>query len=350
METHEDAKQNQLTPFEQAIIRIDQRSDERLARVDERLERIVTLLATSIERNVGPQPPRSFSKEESGKKKVGGEKVGDEKIGGDEGGGDESVISKQSAQAVTLLNQTVTGVPQPVAQPLPLAPQPVVESPKPAVAVAKKTNRDNFITVVGVVCVLLGLLSSIIAYNISKTSPASSDRKGMNAVLSSEITRLVNLEILYKNYRVYTDYMLNNTLRQQLQTYLPKAPEAERPELVKQVAQAAEVVAIGPMFFPLRYLNRDGTYSKERQLGETWAQAAQKLDLNPEPHFKKADKLRVSSLNLSWLLLTAIVALSLFNIATLIHKERPVIRYVLAVTGLICGLISLVGLIQEVWV
>ena len=61
--------------------------------------------------------------------------------------------------------------------------------------------------------------------------------------------------------------------------------------------------------FPQRFLNRDSSYAPQRQLNELWATAAKEKDLNPEPQFEDADRLRAKT---NWLLLMAgLLALAL---------------------------------------
>jgi hypothetical protein len=83
-------------------------------------------------------------------------------------------------------------------------------------------------------------------------------------------------------------------------------------------------------FFPGRYLERDLSYDKQRDLGEAWAEEAQKEDINPEPHFTLADALRFKT---SWLVVAIIVLTAALWFYTLAQSMEHPLKYVMAIGG-----------------
>jgi hypothetical protein len=95
--------------------------------------------------------------------------------------------------------------------------------------------------------------------------------------------------------------------------------------------EEAWTLAIGASgYFPNRYLNRDGTYDTDRELGEAWAYAAQQKDLYPEQHFARADGLRAQS---SWLVAIIILLTVSVWFYTLAEGIDHPVKYVLALGG-----------------
>ena len=87
------------------------------------------------------------------------------------------------------------------------------------------------------------------------------------------------------------------------------------------------------IFFPPRYLTRDGSYAVDRELGENWAEAGQSLDLYPEPHFTEANRSREKA---NWLIIAFIplaVSLLFYTLAESVHPSRQSIRYTAAIVG-----------------
>ena len=96
--------------------------------------------------------------------------------------------------------------------------------------------------------------------------------------------------------------------------------------------------------FDNKFLNRDGTYDLQRQLGELWSDASREKDLNPEPQFQEADKLRDRS---NYLL--ADVALLAFGLVllTLVEAASDRLQYVLTGLG---ATILVAGIALAVWI
>ena len=183
---------------------------------------------------------------------------------------------------------------------------------------------DRFDEFVAVMIAVGTLIGAVLAWRISADAAEADDADfaGLHAVLIAEETRTVNDIDLFRHYRAYTHY--------KLQLELEAYATDESLELT-----AENLSDINQLFFPSRYLNRDGSYAVQREVGETWAQAQQVADLNPSPHFDQADFLRsrARSRTLTFILLA--MSLFFFTGAEGLHRSRPRLRYGLGSVGLL---------------
>ena len=184
--------------------------------------------------------------------------------------------------------------------------------------------------------VLVALLGIVLGRMSIQTSSFGSDRRGLNAALNAETTRFISYAEMFRHYRVYTDFVVNQALDEQ---FGPLEIEAE----AKNNAASA---SINQLFFPDRYLNRDGSYNAQRELGEAWAEAAQFTDLDSESHFNLADNNRVLSVRMKLLYIPLMLSLFCFKFAGMLYHERKTYKWTSAVLGGVFWLITLVGMIM----
>ena len=204
----------------------------------------------------------------------------------------------------------------------------------------------RFDTVIPILMALVTVAGAVIAWRTSLVRPPGADRAGLNATLNAEVTDFVNDARLYRHYRAYTTYTLNHQLQYEIENNLSQATQEELPNLERQQAEATNTANISRAFFPSRYLGRDGSYDVQRELGEAWAQAGQKLDLNPEHHFARATRLRLKSSRLKAILIVLPMALLSFNLAKGLHPSRKFLRYAMAFGGLCCLTLAITAAIM----
>ncbi len=200
---------------------------------------------------------------------------------------------------------------------------------------------DTFQTIVTIMIAVVSVAGALMAWQVNLVDGPAYEQAGLRAVLNTETTRFINQAELYKNYRAYTFYTLNDQLQGQIATDLADTP----PEsiLKRQQAQAADLVAVSQRFFPQRYLNRDGSYNIQRQLGEAWAQARQSTDLETQVHFNKARQARTKTSFIIVMLLGLTIALLFYTVAEGLHPARKFLRYVIALAGTLFLLVSVAG-------
>ncbi len=106
-----------------------------------------------------------------------------------------------------------------------------------------------------------------------------------------------------------------------------------------------DLAAVQLPFFLTRYLTRDGVYDKKRQLGEAWAEAAQRVDLDPFPHFAEADQWQAKTEALVALFIVLSLSLLLLTLAGALDPIRKFLRYSTAILGTLLMLLSVVAML-----
>jgi hypothetical protein len=213
------------------------------------------------------------------------------------------------------------------------------------------TKPDRFQTAMAIMIALVTLFGAALASRTALVGVQAGDEDfyGLTATLNAEETKAVNTTTLYGNYRAYTAYTRYNELGNLISADLDEVADAqEREALTRQMNAAWSLAVAVNYFFPTRYLNRDGGYDTERELGEAWAEAASQKDLYPEPHFALADSLRAK---VSRLLIIIIILTAAVWFFTLAQSLRHVIRYVCMLGGLGLTMLGVaMAVLEEVFV
>jgi hypothetical protein len=214
----------------------------------------------------------------------------------------------------------------------------------PATTGAEQPNR--FQTVMAILIALVTLIGAALASRTALVGVDAGDEDfyGLAASLNSEETKAVNAVTMYGNYRAYTAFTRYNELGDLISADRDQITDTvEYDGLTSQMNEAWSLAVDVNYFFPTRYLNRDGLYDVERELGESWAEAASQKDLYPEPHFAAANALRGKVSRLLTIIIILTAAVWFFTLA---QSLKHVMRYVFAVGGI--GLI-LVGITMTVF-
>ncbi len=204
-----------------------------------------------------------------------------------------------------------------------------IESP------AEKPNPLE--TVVAILIALITVTGALVAWRASVAADGAgdADNGGLRAMLNVEETRASNGVNGYEAYGAFVNYARYQRLGSLLE---------DDPALDAERADANDLALANQFLFDNKFLNRDGTYDLQRQLGELWADASRERDLNPEPQFQEADKLRARS---NWLL--AVVAFLAVGLVLLTLVEAVADRLQTVFTGL--GAVILVaGIALALWI
>lgn len=201
---------------------------------------------------------------------------------------------------------------------------------------------DRFQTAMAIMIAIVTLVGAVLAWRaaVANVNAGDADFAGLNATLNAEETLTLTNNTFYRHYRAYTSFSGNDV-------FGGKLDGVPRSEMLRSNAQSA--AATDRLFFPHRYLNRDGSYAAERQIGEAWAEASQVRDLTPAPHFAEADQARLKTNWLVGIFMGLAVSLLFFTLAEGLHPERHRLRWVMAAGGGAFLLIIVVaGVIIEV--
>ena len=211
-------------------------------------------------------------------------------------------------------------------------------------------DADVFRIGVTITIAVLSLVATVMAWQISLVSADDGDRAGLNAALNVVTTQFVNDAVLYERQRAYGRYILNDKLQDKLQEEIEQDitdPE-QRGQFQERMERAGNMVATNQQFFPSKYLNRDGSYNAERDLGEAWAQAEQFVDLKPKESFEFADEERARELVLITAFIVLSVALLFFTLSEAIYPSRVALRYGSTVIGVLFMIVSVIMMLS-VW-
>jgi hypothetical protein len=210
-------------------------------------------------------------------------------------------------------------------------------------------HSDRLAMLTAIMMTLVSLVAAFVAYQASGRSTYAlvADRKGAGAARNIQTTLTLNSSLLTRHYRAYTDY----AVQKMLQSLLAQDPQiAASEDLRRSLTEATNLATADEVFFPSRYLNRDGSYAAQRELAEAWAQADQTLDLDPAPHFAEASQQLAERKRLLSVFLTLPAALLCFNLSQNLHPERRKLRIGLAVMGATLSVVALVAalLIEQI--
>ena len=206
---------------------------------------------------------------------------------------------------------------------------------------SEQSNRMEIIN--ALLIALVTLIGAYVAWRASVAGDNAGDANldGLLASRNYEETVALNHTQLYENYRAYTAYTRYNELGNQIEQDLADAPADEVEALDRQMREAWD--AGESFYFPYEYLNRDGSYDTERELGEALAEEARQRDLNPQPHYEEADKMQAKS---NWLIvIITVLALSLLCFSLVESLDRPALQYALMSLGVIIMLGSVAATI-----
>ncbi|MBI5650724.1 MAG: hypothetical protein HZC40_09820 [Chloroflexi bacterium] len=221
-----------------------------------------------------------------------------------------------------------------------------MENPESFAAVennAVEKNDDRFQTVIAILMALVTVIGAVVVWRASVAADAAGDADfaGLRAMTNVEETRALNFVNAYENYGAFTAYLRHDQLGEMM--VKDQAGKGEDANVIEQQRLEAHDLAIANQhLFPNRFLNRDGTYALQRQLGEMWADAAREKDLNPEPQFDDAEKLRGKTLGL----LGMVVLLSFGLVSfTVVEVMRGCLRYAPLALGAVLTFVGTAGTI-----
>jgi len=169
---------------------------------------------------------------------------------------------------------------------------------------------DRLQTLMAILIAIVVAIGAIVVWRSSLAEDAAGDADfdGMRAVVFAENTRALNYVNAYEDYRNYLRYWYYTRLGELIDADLATA-DGEQADLLDQEARAAYNQAdANAYFFETRYLNRDGAYNVQRQLGSMWADEQRIKDLEYESKFAVADRLRIKTLHLLLALMVISIA------------------------------------------
>ena len=202
--------------------------------------------------------------------------------------------------------------------------------------------------VVAILIALVTVLGALLAWRASVAGDAAGGEvfAGLQAAASYQEARSLSRVNAYEHYGVFISYYRHRQLAEGLEKLAGKAKGARAAGLLQESREAAELAnaSLGLLSqnSAARYLNRDGSFALEREVGALMAAAAKEKDLRFAPRFARADALQDKTLHFLAVIVVLGVSLVFF---TLVETFEGRVRYVL--TG--CGVLLTLGAIGR-WI
>lgn len=199
------------------------------------------------------------------------------------------------------------------------------------------TEQENRLaTLVAILIALATVVGAIVAWRASVAADGAGDADfaGLRATVNLEETRALAAVTAYENYSAFTSYRRYADLGDAIvvaEEQLPAAADSLEPQRIN----AQNLALANQQLFPNKFLNRDGSYALQREVGEIFADAAKEKDLQPAAQYAEADVLRDKSNQL--LLAVTILAVALV-FYTLVEAVSGRLQYLLVVGGVFCTL------------
>jgi hypothetical protein len=175
---------------------------------------------------------------------------------------------------------------------------------------AQVEESDKMNTVIAFLIAIVVVIGALISWRASVIDDAAgdSDYDGLRTLVFAEKTRALNNVNAYESYGNFVTYWRNNRLGRLINEALPTATTEEAAVLTTELKTANDLADASRPLFETRYMNRDGTYSVQRQIGEMWADASRKRELNYLNQFNEADALRQKTLKMLMALMVISIA------------------------------------------
>ncbi|HEY9077553.1 MAG TPA: hypothetical protein VIO61_13555 [Anaerolineaceae bacterium] len=207
---------------------------------------------------------------------------------------------------------------------------------------SESKGSDAFSTILAILISLVALSSAILAWQAALAADTSSNENaaGITAAINLEETRMISSIRLSDHLRAYTNYARNITLGNRFTTYYWNSVDEDHESyFYNQAAQAAyDEASISQYFLVTRYLNQDGTYNANAELGESYADAARRKSLDPNRYFANANRSQVKASGLTITLVIMAAALWFYTVALGVSQSR---RYIFTTAGSIAFLLAL---------
>ena len=198
-----------------------------------------------------------------------------------------------------------------------------------------ETNESGSQIFIAIMIAVITVIAALITWRASVVDDAAGDfdYAGLRAAVYAEETRALNYVNSYENFGAYTNYQSKSNLGDLIAIDQENSTEEEAAILEVQRAEANDLAIASQTLFPNKFLNRDGTYGLERQMGEMWADAAKEKDLNPDPQFADGDAQHIKADKLLIPLMVFAIALVLLSLVESIEKLKRVMVILGSVTA-----------------
>jgi len=204
---------------------------------------------------------------------------------------------------------------------------------------ADSKQESSLDTIVAILIAVVVAIGALIAWRASLIDDSSGDYDyaGLQANVNAMQARALNYVNTYESYGNYVNYWRNSKLGQLIGQELESASEDQVQGLTEQMKVADDLADANSTMFQVRYLNRDGTYSTQRQLGEMWADAMKKSNIDYTTQYDQADQDRARSRRMLLALMIVSIAPVFYSITESVEGGKKYLMIALGSIAAVAG-------------
>lgn len=204
------------------------------------------------------------------------------------------------------------------------------------------TRFKSIVAVLIAFVTILGAAAACLA-TVALSSAGDADFEGLTAAINAQREGVVNQINAYEHLRAYTAYTRYLELGYILWEEASQADSETAVQLDKQRKEFLGLASeMRSSFFQSRYMDtQQGLYNLQRELNEAWAEDILNYDLEPRPHFDRADALRTRSALLAGDMIIFAVSFWFLTVANVIENRW---KYLMMALGILIGLGGILGI------
>lgn len=202
---------------------------------------------------------------------------------------------------------------------------------------ADEEQKDSIEHWTAILIAIVTVIAAVVAWRASVAADGAGDEDydGLKAVVNvQEVTTVATVEA-YQHAQAYANFRRYAEISDTLEDELDDASGSQAKELEQRQAEADAMVDAKLQMFPNKFMDREGRYKADAEVGELVAAASRTRDLAPKPHFDQAEVLRTKAERL----LMGVVFLSLGLVClTLVESLEGGGRTGLLLLGVLLGI------------
>ena len=205
----------------------------------------------------------------------------------------------------------------------------------------KESGNQILETAVAILIAVIVAFAALVTWRASviDDSAGDADYAGLRATVYSVRAQALNSVNAYESYGNYVSYLRNNRMAELISEDLETAPEEQLAVLEEQMKVANDLADANRDMFETQYLNRDGSYSVQRQMGVMWADAAKENDMDFENQFDAADKGRDRTRNMLVSLMVLSIAAVFYSLVESMEGRNKMILIILGSLTAVAGIV-----------
>ena len=217
----------------------------------------------------------------------------------------------------------------------------------------RKWFSTHINTVIAFTISILTLFSGLLGWQMGNISGNASGAYALaqRAELNAQKVISTNTMNAYENHRAFLGY--KNYFDQyklvSLQLDVAKKANPVDQALVTQLSGQRDELQLlylsSLKLFPNRFINRDGTYNLQEQIGQMIASDKRKFDINPDPHLAQGRRYAAQTRSMQIALIILAVSLFCFAIVSTVSNLKrslmlamTALGYITAIAGVAMGI------------